>query len=114
MVRGGDHGQPPKFGEGLTGWAVENRTPVWTNQAHLDPRVVNVPGTPVEPEALITVPLVARGSLKGALNIYRVGDDAVFFEHEFELAKWFGDAAALAWTTPTSGCASSTWPRPTR
>ena len=89
-------GSRPKFGEGLTGWAVENRTPVWTNRAHLDPRVVNVPGTPVEPEALITIPLVARGSLKGALNIYRVGEDAVFFEHEFELAKWFGDAAALA------------------
>ena len=89
-------GSRPKFGEGLTGWAVESRTPVWTNRAHLDPRVVNVPGTPVEPEALITIPLVARGQLKGALNIYRLGEDAVFFEHEFELAKWFGDAAALA------------------
>jgi diguanylate cyclase (GGDEF)-like protein len=86
----------PRFGEGITGWAVENRQPVWTNRAHLDPRVVNVPGTPVEPEALITVPLIARGALKGALNIYRIGEDATFYEHEFELAKWFGDAAALA------------------
>src|SRR5206468_3201098 len=66
------------------------------NRAHLDPRVMNVPGTPVEPEALITVPLIARGSLKGALNIYRLGEAAEFAEHEFELAKWFGDAAALA------------------
>jgi len=86
----------PAFGEGITGWAVENRRPVWTNRAHLDPRVQNVPGTPVEPEALITVPLIARGALKGALNIYRIGEDAAFYEHEFELAKWFGDAAALA------------------
>ncbi len=86
----------PRFGEGITGWAVENRRPVWTNQAHLDPRVVTVPGTPVEPEALISVPLIARGALKGALNIYRIGEDAGFAEHEFELAKWFGDAAALA------------------
>jgi diguanylate cyclase (GGDEF)-like protein len=86
----------PRFGEGITGWAVENRRPVWTNRAHLDPRVVNVPGTPVEPEAMITVPLIARGALKGALNIYRIGEDAGFAEHEFELAKWFGDAAALA------------------
>jgi diguanylate cyclase (GGDEF)-like protein len=86
----------PGFGEGITGWAVENRRPVWTNRAHLDPRVLNVPGTPVEPEALITVPLIARGALKGALNIYRIGEEAVFYEHEFELAKWFGDAAALA------------------
>ncbi len=86
----------PRFGEGLTGWAVQHRRPVWTNRAHLDPRVTVVPGTPVEPEAMIVIPLLARGTLKGALNIYRVGEDASFSEHEFELAKWFGDAAALA------------------
>ncbi len=84
------------FGEGITGWAVDNREPVLANQAHLDPRVRFVPGTPVEPEALIVVPLVARGSLKGTLNVYRIGDDASFTEQEFELAKRFGDAAALA------------------
>ncbi len=42
------------------------------------------------------MPLIARGALKGALNIYRIGEHARFAEHEFELAKWFGDAAALA------------------
>ena len=56
------------FGEGITGWAVDNREPVLANQAHLDPRVRFVPGTPVEPEALIVVPLVARGVLKGTLE----------------------------------------------
>jgi diguanylate cyclase (GGDEF)-like protein len=84
------------FGEGITGWAVEHREPVLANRAHLDPRVRFVPGTPVEPEALIAVPLVARGRLKGALNIYRVGEDASFSEEEFVLATRFGDAAALA------------------
>ena len=86
----------PVFGEGITGWAVANRRPVLTNQAHLDPRVVIVPGTPLDPEALISVPLVARGATKGALNIYRIGEDASFDDEEFELAKLFGDAAALA------------------
>ena len=84
------------YGQGITGWAVEHRSPVLANEAHLDPRVAFVPGTPPDPEALITVPLIARGSLKGALNIYRVGEDASFDEDEFELARWFGDAAALA------------------
>ena len=84
------------FGEGITGWAVEHREAVLSNQAHLDPRVRFVPGTPVEPEALIAVPLIARGHLKGTLNIYRVGEDAAFTEEEFLLAKRFGDAAALA------------------
>ena len=84
------------FGEGITGWAVEHREPVLANQAHLDPRVRIVPGTPAEPEALIVVPLVARGNLKGTLNIYREGEDASFTEEEFRLATRFGDAAALA------------------
>jgi diguanylate cyclase (GGDEF)-like protein len=84
------------FGEGITGWAVDNREAVLANQAHLDPRVRFVPGTPIEPEALIAVPLIARGRLKGTLNIYRVGEHAAFTDEEFLLAKRFGDAAALA------------------
>jgi diguanylate cyclase (GGDEF)-like protein len=87
----------PIIGQGITGWAVENRQAQLVNQAHLDPRVQVVPGTPPdEPEALITIPLVARDAIQGALNIYRLGDDANFTEQDFELAKRFGDAAALA------------------
>jgi diguanylate cyclase (GGDEF)-like protein len=90
-------GDQPLYGEGITGWVVENREPQLVNAAHLDPRVKVVPGTPPdEPEALISVPLVARGTIKGALNVYRLGDDAAFTEEEFELAQRFGDAAALA------------------
>ena len=89
-------GTRPAFGQGITGWAVDKREPVLANDAHLDSRVAFIPGTPPEPEALISIPLIARGSLKGALNVYRVGDGAAFAEDEFELAKWFGDAAALA------------------
>jgi diguanylate cyclase (GGDEF)-like protein len=84
------------FGVGITGWAVEHREPVLSNQAHLDPRVAFVPGTPPEPEALIVVPLIARGALKGTLNVYRIGEHASFAEAEFELAQRLGDAAALA------------------
>src|SRR2546430_3937243 len=62
------------FGVGLTGWGVEHREPVLVNKAHLDPRTATVAGTPADqPEALITIPLIARGSIKGALNIYRLG-----------------------------------------
>ena len=60
------------FGQGITGWAVDHREPVLSNRAHLDPRVRIVPGTPNDPEALVTVPLIARGRLKGTLNVYRV------------------------------------------
>jgi diguanylate cyclase (GGDEF)-like protein len=85
------------FGVGLTGWGVEHRQAARVNQAHLDPRVATVPGTPEnEPEAMVTIPLIARDSVKGALNIYRLGEHASFDDDEFELAKRFGDAAALA------------------
>jgi diguanylate cyclase (GGDEF)-like protein len=86
----------PVLGEGITGWAIDHCEPQLVNEAHLDPRVKTVPGTPDEPEALISVPLVARGAVKGALNVYRLGAGAQFSEEEFELAKRFGDAAALA------------------
>jgi GGDEF domain-containing protein/putative methionine-R-sulfoxide reductase with GAF domain len=87
----------PLLGEGITGWAIDHGEPQLVNDAHLDPRVKQVPGTTEgEPEALISVPLVARGSVKGALNVYRLGPGARFSEEDFELAKRFGDAAALA------------------
>src|SRR5262245_9242644 len=73
------------FGEGITGWAVDRREPVLTDRADLDPRTHRVPGTPEEPEALISVPLVCRGRLKGALNVSRSGGSATFTAVEFEL-----------------------------
>src|SRR2546429_8165867 len=85
------------FGVGIAGWAAQHREPVLTNAAHLDPRMMVVPGTPPdEREALITGRLMARDSVKGALSIYRLGEPASFDSEEFELAKRFGDAAALA------------------
>jgi diguanylate cyclase (GGDEF)-like protein len=84
------------FDEGITGWAARRREPAHVNQAHLDPRVRFVPGTPIDPEALISIPLISRAQIKGVLNIYRVGDDGHFTEFEFDLAKRFADAAALA------------------
>lgn len=84
------------FGRGLTGWAVEHREPLLVNQAHLDPRTVQVPGTPDVPESMIVVPLIPRGVVKGTLNVYREGEEARFSAAEFELVQRFADAAALA------------------
>jgi diguanylate cyclase (GGDEF)-like protein len=85
-----------RFGEGLTGYAAAHREPLLVNQAQLDPRTEVIPGTANDPESLLVIPLIARNSVKGCLNIYRVGEAAVFTKGEFELAKRFGDAAALA------------------
>lgn len=84
------------FGQGITGRAVQDRIPVLANQAHLDPRGEIVPGTIRKPESFMSIPLIARGTCVGALNIYRDGQDALFTEEELDLASRFGDAAALA------------------
>ena len=83
------------YGVGITGWAAEHREPVLANRAELDPRVRFVANTHPDPESLIAVPLVARGRLKGTLNIYRAGYQE-FTEDEFRLVVRFADAAALA------------------
>ena len=87
--------EPFPYGVGITGWAVEHRVPVLANRAELDPRVRFVADTEPDPESLIVVPLIARGALKGTLNIYRVGFQE-FLDDEFNLVVRFADAAALA------------------
>ena len=76
------------YGVGITGWAAEHREPVLANRAELDPRVRFVANTTPDPESLIVVPLVARGRLKGTLNIYRAGYQE-FTEDEFRLVVRF-------------------------
>ena len=85
------------LGTGITGWAVDNREAVLANDAINDPRSVQIPGTPLEPESLIVVPLLADGEVLGTLNVARMGEaEAHFSENEFELSKLFAAQAAIA------------------
>jgi len=85
------------LGTGLTGWAVDHREPVLANDAHLDPRSVQIPGTPFEPESMLIVPLMAEGEVLGTLNLGRMGtDEAHYSQNEFELTKLFAAQAAIA------------------
>ncbi|MBI3752175.1 MAG: EAL domain-containing protein [Chloroflexi bacterium] len=87
------------LGMGLTGWAVDHREPVLANDAHLDARSVQIPGTPFEPESMIIVPLMAEGEVLGTLNIGRMGvaeAGAHYSQNEFELTKLFAAQAAIA------------------
>ena len=84
------------LGPGITGWVIDHAEAVLANKAHLDPRSVQVPGTPFEPEAIIVVPLLVRGETIGTLNIGRVGEVAAFTPNEFELTKLFAGQASIA------------------
>lgn len=84
------------IGSGLTGWVIDHREAVLSNQAHLDPRSVQVPGTPFEPESMIIVPLLVDGEPIGTLNVGRMGETAAFSANEFELTKLFAGQASIA------------------
>ncbi len=85
------------FGRGLMGWAVDHAQAVMANDALADPRVMQIPGTPYDPEALIVVPLVSDGEVTGSLNISRVGrEEAYFSQNDFELVKLFAGQASIA------------------
>lgn len=85
------------LGQGITGWAVDHQEAVLANDAITDPRSVQIPGTPVEPESLIVVPLIVQGDVLGTLNVARIGEaESHFSENEFELTKLFAAQAAIA------------------
>ena len=90
-------GYDAPLGTGLTGWAVDHREAVLANDAHLDDRSIQIPGTPFEPESMVIVPLMAEGEVLGTLNIGRMGGpEAHYVQNEFELTKLFAAQAAIA------------------
>ena len=85
------------FGQGLMGWAVEHGEPLLANDALSDPRAVQIPGTPPDPEALCVVPLISDGEVIGTMNIGRIGAEEVYFsEADFDLIKLFAGQASIA------------------
>ncbi len=83
-------------GEGITGAAVLERQLIVSNDAHDDPRAGQVPGTGLDAEAIVCVPLIARDTSLGALTLYRRGHDRAFQHTEVELIRHFAEVAAIA------------------
>ena len=85
------------FGHGIIGTVAERGQAILSNEAHKDARAGHVAGTPEgEPEAIMSLPLVGRGVVIGAMSLYREGEGSAFTEFEFEVAQRFADAATLA------------------
>jgi two-component sensor histidine kinase/putative methionine-R-sulfoxide reductase with GAF domain len=73
-------------GEGITGVAAAERAPVMiSEQAHLDPRFKQFPNLPEdEYQSILAVPILARDTLEGALNL-RTREPRTFTDAEIEL-----------------------------
>lgn len=85
------------LGFGLNGWSASRQEPVLVPQAQEHPRSVFIPGTTLAREAIMTIPLVARGRLVGHLNVQRYGERPdLFSRDDFELACRFGALTAVA------------------
>ena len=78
---------------GLTGRAIERRTPMVVNDAHLDPRAI-IYSDPVHPEAIALVPLLREGEVVGCLNVYRDGEGQQFEEGDLDQVRPFADRLA--------------------
>jgi diguanylate cyclase (GGDEF)-like protein len=83
--------------DGITGWVIRNAEAVLANDAHVDPRSIQIPGTPEEPESMIVCPLLVAGEVIGTLNIARMGgEESHFSRDEFELVQLFAAQASIA------------------
>jgi GAF domain-containing protein len=78
---------------GLTGRAIDRRTPMIVNDAHLDPRAI-IYSDPVHPEAIALVPLIREGEVVGCLNVYRDGEGTQFEDADLEQVQPFADRLA--------------------
>jgi diguanylate cyclase (GGDEF)-like protein len=81
---------------GLTGQAVRERRTRNIPRVDLDPQGEIVAGTAPEPEALVCVPLMVEQRAIGALNVYRLGEQAAFSKTEAQVVERFATMAALA------------------
>ena len=81
------------FGVGITGRAVERRTPMIVNDAHLDPRGVAF-SDPPRPEALLVFPIVRDGTIVGCLDLWRNGEGPQFGETDLDQLRPFAERLA--------------------
>ena len=84
-----------KLGEGIVGWTAEHREPALIADALADPRVVPVPGAPLDRTSAIVVPLVADQRLLGVIRAVKMGVNAFTAEH-YRFAQTLGNQASLA------------------
>lgn len=88
--------QVMRVGEGVVGSVAQSGIAEMVNAAEVDPRHVNVPGTPEEHEALLCAPLISQGETLGVMVVARIGDRPPFETIDFEFFTALAAQAAIA------------------
>ena len=83
------------MGQGITGTVAARREGEIINHAESDPRSVHIPGTPVEPEAILAAPLVCADRLIGVLTLSKL-EGRCFEPIDLDTVEIFCSQAAIA------------------
>ena len=84
-------------GEGIIGRAIAEQEAVVVNDVLRDPRTVTIPGTePDTEERLMAAPLIARGSVLGAMAVWRAAEAPPFSTSDLDLLVGLSQHAAIA------------------
>jgi diguanylate cyclase (GGDEF)-like protein len=84
-----------KLGQGFTGWAALHGEPLRIPDTRVDPRGINIPGTPVIDESMLVVPMRYDQGVIGVLTLSKLGIDQ-FSEDDLQLVSILADQAAAA------------------
>ncbi len=80
---------------GVTGWVARTGRSQLVNDLMSDPRAAPVAGTPDVKEAMMAIPMQAKGVIVGVLVVYRRGEKT-FADAEFEIVQLFANQASVA------------------
>jgi GAF domain-containing protein/anti-sigma regulatory factor (Ser/Thr protein kinase) len=84
-----------QIGEGLTGRVAQTGVGEIINHAQNDPSLPTIPGTPEEPECLVSVPLLVQQRVIGVMTLRRIGERE-FQTADLQLLSSFASQAAIA------------------
>lgn len=85
----------PTLGAGIVGKVAETGIGRRIDDAAADREFAPIPGVPVEPEAMLVVPMIHKGDISGVISLSRFRR-RVFTDHELRLLTVFSSQAALA------------------
>lgn len=85
-----------KLGQGITGDVALRGEAEIVNDVVRDPRAIQVPGTPDEPEAMMLVPLKVGQNVIGVMSVIRLGEIAPFQPEDLRLLQGMAALASSA------------------